>query len=125
MRMTVPLNSSLFNDSQSGTARLVETSNPLVASWRDTLLFLTAITSFTFRAYDGMLTFRPFTVTWPWLTLWRAAAQGFFIDAAELAFHQAVVIPEFLLFDQTEAVIGVLAAGFRAVNARTIIAALQ
>ncbi len=53
MRMTVPLNSSLFKDSQSGTARLVEISKFLVASWRDTLLFLTLMTSLTFRAYDG------------------------------------------------------------------------
>ena len=50
MRMTTPLNSSLFNDSQSGTTRLVETSKPLVANWRDTLLFLAVITSFTLSA---------------------------------------------------------------------------
>ena len=40
-----------------------------------------------------------------------AAAQGFFIDAAKLLFHQAVVITELLLLDQTEAVIGVSCGG--------------
>ena len=48
MRMTVPLNSSLFNDSQSGTARLVAISRFFVASWRETLLFFTTMASFTF-----------------------------------------------------------------------------
>ena len=53
------------------------TSRFFVASWRDTVLFFTAITSFTFRAYDAMLALRPFTVMWPWLTIWRAAARVF------------------------------------------------
>ena len=51
--------------------------------------------------------------------------QRLLINAAELALQQAVVIAELLLLDQAEAVIGVLAAGLRAVNAGTVVAAFQ
>ena len=47
------------------------------------------------------------------------------VDAAELALQQAVVIAQLLLLDQTQAVIGVLAAGLRAVHAGAVIAALE
>jgi hypothetical protein len=103
-----------------------------------------------------MLTLRPLTLMWPWLTIWRAAArvfakaeviddvvqpgfenlqhllagdaaalEGALIDAAELAFHQAVEIAQLLLLDQAQAVFGVLAAGLGSVNARAVIAAFQ
>ena len=54
-----------------------------------------------------------------------AALQGALINAAELAFQQAVVIAQLLLLDQAEAVVGVLAAGLRAVHAGAVIAALE
>src|SRR6185312_1359143 len=53
------------------------------------------------------------------------ALQSLLVNTTELAFEQAVIITELLLFDQAETVIGVLAAGLRAMNARTIIAAFQ
>jgi hypothetical protein len=45
----VPLNAFLSSDSQSGTVRLVEISMPFVAIWRETLVFFTSTTSFTFK----------------------------------------------------------------------------
>ena len=54
-----------------------------------------------------------------------ATAQRFFIDAAKLLFHQAVEITELLLLDQAEAVIGVLAARLRAVDAGAVVAAFK
>src|SRR5215468_7559607 len=56
---------------------------------------------------------------------YTAAAQRLLVNATELAFEQAVVITELLLLDEAEAVIGVLAAGLRAMHARTVIAAFQ
>src|SRR5690242_11674185 len=53
------------------------------------------------------------------------ALKSAFIHATELAFEQAVVVAELLLFNQSQTVIGVLAAGFRAMNAGTVIAAFQ
>src|SRR6185503_17812360 len=54
-----------------------------------------------------------------------AALEGAFVHAAELAFHQPVVIPELLLFQQAQAVVSGLAAGFGAVHARAVVAALE
>jgi hypothetical protein len=57
-------------------ARLVAVSKFFVANWRETLLFLTSITSFTFSAYDGIdlaAVDRDVAV----LTIWRAAARVF------------------------------------------------
>ena len=75
MRITTPLRASLFNESQSGTARLAALSRFLVANWRAALEFLISMTSFTLRPNEGMLTLRPLTLTWPWDTNWRAAAR--------------------------------------------------
>ena len=54
-----------------------------------------------------------------------ATAQRFFINAAKLAFHQTVEITELLFLNQAEAIIGGLAAGFRAMDAGAVIAALK
>src|SRR5207247_6943724 len=54
-----------------------------------------------------------------------APLQGAFIDAAKLAFKQAVVIAKLLLLNQAEGVIGMFAARLRAMNTRAIIAPLQ
>src|SRR4029077_6183671 len=53
------------------------------------------------------------------------AFQRFFINTTELFFHQAVVIAELLLLDQPQAVIGVLAARLRAMDAGTVVAAFK
>ena len=142
MRMTVPLNSSLFRDSQSGTARLVAISRFLVANWRDTLVFLTldhvvhlqgvrrdadlaavdrdvAVRNHLARRGAGVrkAEVKNHVVQARLQNLQHlfagdaAALQRLFIDAAELAFQQAVVITELLLLNQTEAVIGVSCGG--------------
>jgi hypothetical protein len=54
-----------------------------------------------------------------------AAAERAFIDAAELAFHQAVEIAELLLLNESQSVIGMLAARLGPVDAGAIIAAFQ
>src|SRR6266404_6182442 len=54
-----------------------------------------------------------------------AALQSAFIHAPKLALQKAVVIPELLFLDQTQSIIGVLAARLGAVNARTVTAALE
>src|SRR5256885_14531375 len=76
MRISTALRPSLFKLNQSGTARLVAISRFLVANWRALFESLISIVSLTFKPYDGMFTLRPFTLTWPWLTSWRAAARG-------------------------------------------------
>jgi hypothetical protein len=53
------------------------------------------------------------------------ALERLFINAAKLAFEEAVIITELLLFDQAEAVIGVLAARLGTMHAGAIIAALK
>ena len=156
IRITVPLNSSLFRDSQSGTARLVAISRFFVANWRDTLEFLTLDhvvhleaegRDVHLAAIDGDVAVRNHLArrgarvrkaevinhvvearlqNLQHLFAGDAAAfQRLFIDAAELAFEQAVVITQLLLLDQTQAVIGVFAARLRAVNAGTVVAALK
>ena len=54
-----------------------------------------------------------------------AASESALINAAKLALHQTVIITQLLLLDQAEAVIGVLAAGLRAMHARTVISTFQ
>jgi len=54
-----------------------------------------------------------------------AAFEGAFVNAAELAFEQAVIIAELLLFNQAEAVVGVFPAGLRAMNTGAVVAALE
>ena len=46
-----------------------------VASWRDTVVSFTSITSLTRSAQEATFTLRPFTLTWPWQTICRAAAR--------------------------------------------------
>ncbi len=154
--MTVPLNSSLLSESQSGTARLADCSRFLVANLPRHVGILD---------FDGVVHLEPagrhidlaavdvdvavgdhlagggagvgktelihhvvqagFENLQHLLAGDAAALQRLFIHAAELALHQPVIIAQFLLFDQTQAVIGGLAAGFGAVNAGAIIAAFQ
>jgi len=47
------------------------------------------------------------------------------VDATELAFEKAVVVTEFLLLNQAETVIGMLAARLRTVNAGSIVAPFE
>src|SRR5690348_7913066 len=54
-----------------------------------------------------------------------AALEGALVDTAELPLHQAIIVTKLLLFDEAKPVIGVLAAGLGAMNARAIVAALQ
>src|SRR5882672_11088807 len=53
------------------------------------------------------------------------AFQGALIDPAKLLFHQPVVIAKLLLLDQSKSVVSVLAARLRAMNAWTVITALE
>src|SRR5437667_3054009 len=53
------------------------------------------------------------------------ALEGALINSAELPLHQAVVIAQLLLFDQTQTIIGVLAARLGAMDAGAVVAALQ
>jgi hypothetical protein len=54
-----------------------------------------------------------------------AALERALIYTPELPFHEAVIITQLLLLDQTEAVIGMLAARLGAVHAGTVIPALK
>ena len=156
MRITTPLNSSLFNDSQSGTARLVEISRFLVANWRETLLFFdvddvvhleragrnvdlaaidldVAVRNHLPRGGAGVRKTEVINhvVEARLQNLQHlfardaTAFQRLFVNAAELALHQTVIVTELLLLDQAEAVIGVLAAGLGAMHAGTVIAAFE
>jgi len=53
------------------------------------------------------------------------ALESAFIDAAKLAFQQAVVIAQLLLFDQTQGVVGVLAPRLGTMHTRTVVAPLE
>src|SRR5207253_7813035 len=75
MRATAPLKASLLSDSQSGTTRLVAISRFFEAICRETFESFTSTTSFTFNAQEGMLTLRPFTLMWPWDTIWRRSEE--------------------------------------------------
>ncbi len=75
MRMTTPLRASLFNDSQSGTARLVAISRFLVANWRDTFEFLTSIDVVHLEAEGRDVDLAAVHLDVAVATIWRAAAR--------------------------------------------------
>src|SRR5437870_8694550 len=56
---------------------------------------------------------------------YAATLERAFVNTAKLPLQQPVVVTQLLLLDEPQTIIGVLAAGLGAVDARAIIAALQ
>ena len=54
-----------------------------------------------------------------------APPEGSFVNATKLPFHKPVIIAKLLFLDQTESIIGILAAGSRAVNTWPIVFPFQ
>src|SRR5881628_1331607 len=155
MRITTPLKASLFIDSQSGTARLVALSRFLVAIWRArVVLHFDGVVDLhreggdaDFSAVDldmavadelsgrGARVGEAKVVDNVVQTRLQdlehllagdaAALEGPLVHAAKLPLHQPVEIAKLLLFQQTHAVVGGLAAGLWAVHARAVITALE